>query len=295
MRHLLSGPWGLPGDADRKLERYLEVGDYGSAVSLLRDFVPHRTADARLLVILAHARFRDAMETMTDERLAASQEALRLIDAAVGSGFPPADVAPFRQEVERVLADETRAELLTLSRLPEGDDFSQVPLDTAVDAAFRLWDSEPARAAALFDEAHRREPLFSHAVRAALCRYQAKDAERARPVLEEATAYDWRSAGLWADRHMSEHAFAALLDEASRRGDRARFDELWRRAVRRGRQLSQPFPSIWPIQERLLDTAMRLGAYEHAVAVCQHIEDSREHIGEGLAERIRRVRELAAH
>src|SRR3954463_8573500 len=100
-QHLLAGPWGLPDDLDDKLAEYLEAQDYGSAVTLLRDFVPGHSRDPRLLLLPAHARFQDAMEVMLDELLPATQEALKLIDLALEQGIPLDAVAPLREEVEK--------------------------------------------------------------------------------------------------------------------------------------------------------------------------------------------------
>lgn len=303
-KHFLAGPWGLPGDLDDKLAEFLGGEDYGAAVTLLRDYVPSRTSDPRLILILAHARFQDALEVMQDELLPASQEALRLIDHAIELGAPAAVVAPFREEVERVLAEQTAAELKLLAAIPEDGNYAVMELKTLLEAAYLLWDREPARAARMFDAAAEKEakakakgasapgPWFNERLRAGLCAFEAGEVERARPVLEEALTFDWQAAGIWQDRRMTETAFARLLELRARAHDLPGFAALWEQARRRSEELGFSFPSMHADQERLLDICLQLGDAERAQALAAHIEAARDPIPRLLRDKLRRARAL---
>jgi tetratricopeptide (TPR) repeat protein len=302
--HFLAPPWGLPGELDDTLAEYLEAEDYGSAVTLLRDHVPGRASDPRLLLILAHCRFQDALEVMQDELLSASQEALKLIDTALEGGIPLTQVAPFREEVERVLAEQTTLELKVLAAIPEDGDYRKLKPATLMDAAYLLWDREPAKAARLFEAAAEKirelkggapgtvGPWFNEQLRAALCFFEAGEVERARPVLEAALDFDWKAAGIWQDRRMTETAFARVLELKAREHDLAGFAELWKRAKARSEALGFTFPSTHKDQERLLDICLQLGAGEHARELAAHIEGAREQVGRILRDKLRRARTL---
>jgi len=153
--HVLAPPFGLPGELDGTLLEALRDERWSDAVTLLRDHLDDAAdaADAaagRRLLLLAYARYRDATEVMFEERLAASQEALQLIDRAVELGVDPQAVAPLREEVEHTLDEESRAELAVLAQLPESGDYAGLPLELLLDAGHRLWSSAPGRAAELF-------------------------------------------------------------------------------------------------------------------------------------------------
>jgi hypothetical protein len=293
--HFLAPPWGLPAPVEKRLVRHLAEGDNASALVLLRDHVPEQPADPRLLLILAHVRFRDAVEVMVDELLPASMEALALIDRAVAAGVDPATVQAFRTEVEQVLSEQTAAELRTFAAIPEDRNYAAMELETLVDAAYRNWDADPATAAAMFEAAAAKRAgspaAFNERLRAGLCRAAAGEAAKARPVLLEATTFDWKAAGLWMDRSMSEAAFVALLEQDA--SDEAAFARRWDEAVARGAQLERPFPSIWPNQEKLLDLCLARGDGPRAKVLAGLVEGSREELSKALAAKIRAARALA--
>jgi len=302
--HFLAGPWGLPGVLDDVLADHLEAEAWDAAVTLLRDQLPGRSEDPRLLLLLAHARFRDATDVMFDELLPASQEALKLIDAAVEKGIPLDAVAPFRDEVERVLAEQTQEELKLLAAIPEDGNHDAMPLRLLLDAAYLLWDRQPAQAARMFETAARklaekqgkdvteRGPWFNERLRSALCDFEAGDVERASPVLEEATRFDWAAAGIWQDRRTTETAFARLLERCARARDLPGFETLWTQAQEKSRQLGYVFPSIHKDQERLLDLCLQLGDGVHASALATQIEGSRKQSSRRLLDKLRRAKAL---
>src|SRR5262245_53961977 len=106
---------------------------------------------------------------------------------------------------------------------------------------------------------------FSYAIRSAICLWDCGRHTEARPVLEQALTFDWTSARLYSDRHMTEWAFARLLVERVADQDRPGFLSLWQRATLRGEQLALPFPSI--LQKTLLNACMSLTSVEG----CQQI------------------------
>lgn len=299
--HVLAPPFGLPGELDATLLEALRDERWGDAVTLLRDHADQADpAAGRRLLLLAYARFRDADEVMLDERLAASQEALRLIERAGELGVDLAEVAPLRDEVERTLDEESRAELAVLSRLPESGDFAGLPLALLLDAGHRLWSRAPARAAECFAAAARLDEAapgpgepsardarrLANRVREGLCRAAAGQHERARPLLEAALGADWSAAPLRGERHLAEAAATALLSQA--RG--ADFTALWNLADALGRAHGLAFPSVWPNQEALLERCVELREWPRARALAERIEASREVLPRRLAARLQQVR-----
>ena len=161
-------------------------------------------------------------------------------------------------------------------------------------AAWELQEYEQAaelfsRAAGLErDAASRRGPYaapdqsFLHRFRAALCLWELGRFDEARPVLLEATEFDYKAATLWADRRDAEWAFARLIMERAASNDCDGFTRLWLRATTRGEELSFPFPSIITHQKQLLTASMSLGCR----ACCEQI------LGQLNATLVRRDNEL---
>ena len=118
---------------------------------------------------------------------------------------------------------------------------------------------------------------FNYEIRAALCLARAGRGEEARPVLERALVYDWATAGIGHDQHMSEHAAAALLNRAARAGA-DEFVRTWDRALACAQRLREPFPSIHPIQEELLDLTIRFGLPGHCRQVLARIHARRSRL-----------------
>ncbi len=291
--HALAPPWHLPGDRDAALIDCLRDEEWGRAVTLLRDVVTSETSEPKWLLLLAYSRFRDACDVMFDERLPAAQEALMLIDRAVASGLPLREVATFRDEVEDVLDEETRAELAVLARLPaQGEPLESTPLDVLADGAFRVWAAEPARAAALFAEVARRlknetpDTSVTASIRAGLCFNDAGDFERAKLLLELALTADWSQAHLRQERSLAETAITALM----LRAEGAEFQALWLLGSTLGERVKLPFPSVWPNQEALLKRCAAVRDYPKAWLIASRIEETRDTLPRALSELIAKVR-----
>ncbi|MBN1210019.1 MAG: hypothetical protein JXB05_34525 [Myxococcaceae bacterium] len=291
--HLLAGPWGLPGDLDAELARALEQEDYGTALALLRDALP-ADPSPRLRVLLAFVRFQDASEVMVTELIPACQEALALLEQATEAGLPLEAVAPLREEVERVLAEETvrelAAERMSLERA------EAAPLEEVLEAASRLRASHPARAAELFRVAERRdtpERAPIHRAEAGIALHQAGRAAEARPLLEETLALDWRAPALWPERLHVDWAATLLLEQAHAARDDAAFDATWAQALAQGRLLQRPFPANWLNQERLLTLLITRGDGARAAQVATRLEASRGYLPRALAAQVAEARTLA--
>ncbi|WP_224247005.1 hypothetical protein [Hyalangium gracile] len=291
--HLLAGPWGLPGNLDAELARALEQEDYGTALALLRDALPPESSP-RLLVLLAFARFQDAREVMVTELMPACQEALALLHRAAEAGLPMDAIAPLREEVERVLAEETVRELNAERMTPERAE--AVPLEELLEAASRLRATHPERAAELFLLAARRddpERAPIHRADAGIALHQAGRTAEARPLLEAALAQDWRKPALWQDSLHVDWAGTLLLEQAHAARDAKAFDTVWAQALAQGRQLHRPFPANWLNQERLLTLLMARGDGPRAVHVATRIEASRHYLPRALAAQVAEARTLA--
>jgi hypothetical protein len=291
--HLLAGPWGLPGTLDAELTRALEQEDYATALALLRDVLPTEPPP-RLLVLLAFVRFQDALEVMVTEKLPACQEALALLHRAAEAGLPLAEVAPLREEVERVLAEETVRELSAERMTPERAEAS--PLEEVLEAAGRLRASHPARAAELFLVAARRDdptraPI--HRADAGIALHQAGRTAEARPLLEATLALDWRTPALWQDSVHVDWAATLLLEQAHAARDEQAFESFWAQAQAQGRQLRRPFPANWLNQERLLTLLLARGDGPRAVQVATRVEASRSYLPRALAAQVAEARTLA--
>ena len=291
--HLLAGPWGLPGSFDADLAQALEQEDYGTALALLRDALPE-SPEPRLLVLLAFVRFQDAMEVMVSELVPACQEALALLERAVESGLPWDAVAPLREEVERVLSEETVLELQAEGMTPERA--QEAPLEQVLEAASRLRAAHPARAAELFLVASRKdtpERAPIHRTDAGIALHEARRPVEARPLLEAALWVDWATSELWRDSVHVDWAATLLLEQAHAAGDTATFEALWARALALGRQFQRPFPANWLNQERLLTLLLERQDGVRAAHVATRIEASRAYLPRKLAAQVLQARTLA--
>ncbi|XXF77395.1 hypothetical protein P2318_30735 [Myxococcaceae bacterium GXIMD 01537] len=282
----------IPGTLDPDLSRALEAQDYGTALAMLRDRLPPEPEPWQL-ILLAFLRYEDAFALET-ELVAASQEALGLMERAVEAGATEASVAPLRAMVESVLAAETLRELAAERMTPESA--RTVPLEEVLEAASRLRLAHPARAAELYLVAARRdipERAPVHHVDAGAALHAAGRPEEARPLLLPALALDWRQPALWPERLAVDLAATLLLEQAHAAGDDASFEALWNRALALGRALEIPFPTQWPHQERLLELLLKRREGARAAHVATRIEDSREYVPRALTERVRAARALA--
>lgn len=292
--HLLAPPFGLSPGADARLLAFLKDEDWGSAMTVLRDELgPERAHDGKLLVLLAHCRYRDSLDTMSDHRMAACQEALVLLDRAGEAGFPFDALMPFRDEVEKTLAEETAHELAVLAKLPAtGAPLAGVDVETLEEAGYLLWEKEPLRAAALFHEAAERVKAksglrgFHLELQSARCLAHGGAFAQAKPVLELALSIALETEGLQTLRASLESAAVALLEHAE--GDE--FKGVWALAAERGRALGFEFPAVWPNQEALLTRCLALGERALARQVARAIEDGRPVLSRALETRVRGVR-----
>jgi hypothetical protein len=255
---------------------YAAAGDHGSLVSLLDDHLAGGPPpDPAVLLCLALARTRFAAEVMVDRLVPDAERSLVHVAAARRAGASAVDADPVERFVRAMLdggRDQRRAAGLEQDTSDGG---AGQTVDQLVDRAHQAWDTgRLEEAAGLFQAAARQRPAegrsgeFNDEIRAALCLAQAGRYEAARPVLEEALGYDWAGAGIWNDRHMSEHAAMAMLRRAALAGA-DEFGRVWDRAQACAARLGSPFPSIHPFQEELLDLTMRLGLPGH----CRHVLD----------------------
>jgi tetratricopeptide (TPR) repeat protein len=264
----------LPVRVRDEAARYATARDYGSLVTLLDDYLASGPPpDPAVLLCVALARTWWATEVMVDRLAPSAELALVHVAAARQAGASDRDADPVERFVRTMLDGERerlRADELAEEAAATGAELS---VDQLLDRAHRAWQSgRPDEAADLFQDAARQRRSegargeFNDEIRAALCLAQAGRFEEARPVLEEALVYDWAAAGIWNDRHMSEHAAAALLREAARSGAEE-FGRVWDRAMACAERLGDPFPSIYRIQEDLLELTIRLELPEH----CRHV------------------------
>ena len=288
MPHFLAPPFDLPEGRDARLVKHLEDDDWASAITLLRDVVTPQTENWRWLVLLAYTRFRDAADVMPDELVAASREAVLLLQRAMEHGAPHDDVAPFLEAVERTLDQLSRGEEALLSRLGPGDDPAALNEEELETVCFMVDRDNPARAAKLFAAlAARQGPLATAArARAALALARSGAFEAARPELEDVLTKDWSKRPLSDERLALEAAETLLLEHASG----AEFVALWHLAEASGQALAFPFPSAWPHQERLFSKCLSLRDVTRARALAQRMEDERLELPRALVERFRAVR-----
>jgi tetratricopeptide (TPR) repeat protein len=254
---------GLPPPLQEQLEQFLDEEEYGDAAVLLEEHLAsggERTP--ALLVTLADCVYREALEVMVDQIIPACQRALSLLDEALASPKHPPGLKPMRAEIQRVLAFHLREEASTQDEIHQAEKAGTLTAEQLAHKAYRLWEAgECLQAAELFLQAAAKEQpdeAITERARAGFCLAEAGQWERARPLLQETAEFDWQAAGDWNDRGDSETAYAWLLLDAAAREDRAGFRELWGRAVRRGEALDFQFPSIRPLQERLLRACVDL-------------------------------------
>ena len=160
-------------------------------------------------------------------------------------------------------------------------------IDSLVTEAHDCWElGDHAQAAALFFEAARLESeaaakrgafakadqSFLYRARAAYCLWDAGQFDKARPILTEVTSFDWKRAGLWADRHDTEKAFSRLILEAAAAADLRGFSELWHTATARCGEINWLFPKIVPNQKKLLQAAMALGQTDACRQILERID-----------------------
>ncbi len=288
MPHFLAPPFDLPEGRDARLVKHLEDDDWASAITLLRDVVTPQTKNWKWLVLLAYTRFRDAADVMPDELVAASREAVLLLQRAMENGAPHDDVAPFLEAVERTLDQLSRGEEALLARLGPGDDPAALNDEELETVCFMVDRDNPARAAKLFAAlAARQGPLATAArARAALALARSGAFEAARPELEDVLTKDWSKRPLSDERLALEAAETLLLEHASG----AEFVALWHLAEARGQALAFPFPSAWPHQERLFSKCLSLRDVTRARALAQRMEEERLELPQALVERFRAVR-----
>lgn len=288
MPHFLAPPFDLPEGRDARLVKHLEDDDWASAITLLRDVVTPQTENWKWLVLLAYTRFRDAADVMPDELVAASREAVVLLQRAMEHGAPHDDVAPFLEAVERALDQLSRGEEALLARLGPGDDPAALNDEELETVCFLVDRDNPARAAKLFAAlAARQGPLATAArARAALALARSGAFEAARPELEAVLTQDWSKRPLSDERLALEAAETLLLEHASG----AEFVALWHLAEARGQALAFPFPSAWPHQERLFSKCLSLRDVTRARALAQRMEEERLELPQALVERFRAVR-----
>jgi tetratricopeptide (TPR) repeat protein len=180
-----------------------------------------------------------------------------------------------------------------LSKLPEpGESLESAPLDLLADGAFRLWPSEPARAATLFLEVARRlknqtpDTSVTASIRAGLCLNDAGDFEHAKPLLDQALTTDWSLPQVKDERSLAETAITALMLHATGH----EFQALWLLGSALGERVKLPFPSVWPNQEALLRRCAAIREFRKAWLIAGRIEEARDTLPRALSELIARIR-----
>jgi hypothetical protein len=286
MPHFLEPPFHLPDGRDARLVHHLQEDDWASAATLLSNVVGPQTTEWKWLVLLAYVRFRDATDVVPDELTAASRQALELLDRAMHHGAPLADVAPFREAVERTLDQLSRGEDALLGRLSSSGEPSALTDEELEHAAVVLGRTAPSRSAALFEHLalrQARSPLrVASSARAALAWVEAGQFDKAKPTLEAVLLEDWSKRPLADERLVVEAVETVLLEHLA--GDE--FVALWHLASERGQALAFPFPAAWPHQERLMNRLLTLRDYPRARALAQRIESERIEVSSALAERL---------
>lgn len=156
-----------------------------------------------------------------------------------------------------------------LELLREPPDALLAPSDIAA-KAHRRWDlKQYENAAALFclaaeraSASHEEPNQFpNYAVRAAITLSLAGRADEAKATLQDATAFDWKSAGLPNDTNMIEWAFSRLLLDVVESSPQ-QFAALFEQAVSRCSEVGIAYPRIHPQQESLLSAAVLLGEWD---------------------------------
>jgi tetratricopeptide (TPR) repeat protein len=287
----------LPPQVRDEAARHVTVGDYGSLVGLLDEHLAGgQQPDPAALLCVALARIRWATEVMVDELVPSAELALVHVAAARRAGAPARDADAAERFIRTMLDGERQRQAEETDRVFK-----------ILDRAHAAWKAQRfVDAVALFRDASRqrraegRPGEFNDEIRAALCLAQAGRFEEARPVLEQALVFDWAAAGIWNDRHMTEHAAMTMLRHAAAAGDgdgaterhgaaatagdgaaatagTSEFARVWDRAQACAERLAISFPSIHPFQEELLDLTVRLRLPAHCRQVVDRIRarDSR--------------------
>jgi hypothetical protein len=288
----------LPVRVRDEAARYVTVGDHGSLVGLLDEHLAAgQPPDPAVLLCAALARTWWATEVMVDELVPAAELALVHVAAARRAGAPARDADAAERFIRTMLDGERERQADQTDKVFE-----------ILDRAHAAWKSDRfVEAAALFRDASRqrraegRPGEFNDEIRAALCLARAGHYEQARPVLDQALVYDWAAAGIWNDRHMTEHAAMTMLRHAAgpapgtapapapgtapppgtaaaSQGEGAgEFVRVWDRAQACADRLDRSFPAIHGIQEELLDLTIRLGLPAHCRQILDRIRarDSR--------------------
>lgn len=272
---LLAAPWGLPSVMEEKLQHFIEEDDPEAVTLLLGDGAKEAGRDPRLLAILAHAQLEVARSRVgLEQALPLLAAAVEHMDLAVERGVDADALQPMRSDLEEVLDTASRREMAVIDAVES--DPGAASDEVLEDGAWLMSKRDPAKAAALFEQLANRqkEQGFEMRVRAALARHEAGDKAAALPVLEEALEYDWKKAGAWPGRFVTEAAFTALLADASEARDTERFRDLWTQATERMDALGARFPSVWPNQTRLLELCLLMEDGDRALFVARRIRDS---------------------
>jgi len=287
----------LPEQVRAEAARYVAARDLDSLVKLLDEQPP----DPVVLLCVAWARTRWASEVMVDRLLPDAELALAQVGQARRAGARAHDADPVERFVRTMLDHERRrqrAERLSERTAAAGP--GGLNADQLRSRAHRAWDAhrydEAAglfRDAALRQLAEGRPGEFNDEIRAALCLAKAGRENEARPVLENALGYDWAGAGIWEDRHMSEHASMALLRTAAR-ADADEFNRVWERAAACAVRLEREFPSIHPFQAELLDLTVRLGLPGHCRRVLERVKARSGRLDAATRAKVRAAEEYLA-
>jgi tetratricopeptide (TPR) repeat protein len=264
----------LPERVRAEAARYMAARDYDSLVKLLDE----QPADPVVLLCVAWARTMWATEVMVDRLRPDAERALAEVGQARRAGAQARDADPVERFVRAMLDHEQeRQRVERLSEQAAAAGPAGPTAEQLRSRAHRAWDARRYdEAAALFRDAARQQVAegrtgeFNDEIRAGLCLANAGRHDEARPVLEQALVYAWADAGIWEDRHMSEHASMALLRPAAHAGA-DEFNRVWERAVACSVRLEREFPSIHPFQAELLDLTMRLGLPGHCRRVLERI------------------------
>lgn len=179
-----------------------------------------------------------------------------------------------------IFADEETAILQALLKSKDENTFTSEQLSSK--AHWRWNKGQFIEAAVLFEAAYRRciietghqlpNRSFDYRVRAGVTFNLAGEVERAWPILEEATKYDWNSAGNPEGSHFTEWAFVEMLSTFVNQNNPEHFCDLFWKAVTRCHELGYAFPSIYPKQELLLNYCDQLGLEKELIHVIERLK-----------------------
>ncbi len=237
--------------------------EYGDIVDIIKrnlECGERRTPD--LLIALAWYQFEFADCVMVDGILSAAKTAASLLEEA---GLDNLRITRFRANIlktirreERALARAGKLELipedkLTISQMKElgawlADQSSPQQLERA-SALYLLLaerDSESERY---------HGTRFCHFARAAIYLARSGFSNKALELLEQTVNWPDELAARNYDNCISL-AYEQLLIHASRNEDLISFDRIWWRAVERLRTFGRKFPTVFPVQENMLELAL---------------------------------------